>query len=93
MSNYRSVKTSAEVVAVIRAAHPTMIPFGSFSDPEGRFEGGPGEEGRMETEYGFRGQDFATFRIKTTWKIAADGAEIAGTKKNEYWLCVGKDER
>ena len=92
MSDYRSVKTSAEVAAVIRAAHPNMVVFGSFSDPDGRYMGAPGDTGRMETEYGFPNHDFPTLRAKTTWSIDANGHEVEGTRKHEYWLCIGKDD-
>jgi hypothetical protein len=92
MSDYRSVKTSAEVAAVIRAAHPEMVVFGSFSDPTGGFMGGPCDTGRMETEYGFANHDFPTFRVRTTWAIGENGREIEGSRKHEYWLCIGKEE-
>lgn len=92
MSDYSLIKTSAEVAAVLRASHPELMYFGSFSDPDGRWQGGPGTRGTMETTFGFSMQDFPTLRIRTTWDIGEDEREVRGTRKHEYWLCVGKEE-
>ena len=92
MSDYSSVKTTAEVAAVMRASHPEMMYFGSFSDPDGTYQGGPGTKGTMETTFGFAMQDFPTLRIRTTWAIDKDQREVDGSRKHEYWLCVGKED-
>lgn len=84
------IPTSAEVYAVIWAKHRHQLaPFTSFSDPDGTFMGSPGEQGRMDTEYGISG-DFPIVGISTTWPIIrnADGVAREGEKKQSYWLCV-----
>lgn len=47
MSDYKTVETSPEVWAVIRARHPELVPFSTASF-----------ECDMFTSYGFPGSDF-----------------------------------
>lgn len=92
MSEYLQIPTTPEVWAVIRASHPKMQVFSSYSDPDGRAFGGPGEKGRMETAYGFAGQDFPTLAARTTWEIDPEQPYKRINETHEYWLCVGKKE-
>lgn len=92
MSEYKRIKTTPEVWAVIRASHPNMQVFSSYSDPDGRAFGGPGEKGCMETAYGFDGQDFPTLAARTTWDIDPEQHYKRINEAHEYWLCVGIDE-
>ena len=85
MSDYTRVSTSAEVWAVIHARHKDLIVFSSFSDPDGTFNGGSGETGRMETSYGFKGSDCPLMEYRQTW------SNVAGSKKDvsfQYYLCL-----
>lgn len=88
MSEYRRVSTSAEVWAVIRARHPDLCVFESFSDPNGAFNGGSGLTGRMETALGFRGEDYPLIAAKTTWGINPDEPYKRMNERHEYWLCL-----
>lgn len=92
MADYIKIPTSPEVWAVIRARHPELKPFSSFSDPDGTFNGGPGERGRMETSYGFPNADFPILEASTTWIIDHAQPSSRIEQKNEYWLCIGKQE-
>jgi hypothetical protein len=92
MSEYRQIPTTPEVWAVIRASHPKMQVFSSYSDPGGRAFGGSGETGRMETAYGFEGQDFPTLAARTTWEIDPKQPYTRINETHEYWLCVGRQE-
>lgn len=83
MSDYRMVKTTREVWAVMRASHPEMKPFSSYSDPEG----GDGQP-RMETAYGFEGLDFPLLFASTTWEKGEKSYDRVN-EKHEFWLCVG----
>ncbi len=86
---YKKIKTTPEVWAVIRASHPELTVFSSFSDPEGGSEYGDGTP-RMETAYGFRGGDFPIIEAKTTWEYAKDEEKprVRKNEKHEYWLCL-----
>lgn len=90
MSDYAKVKTSAEVWAVIRARHPDMRVFGSYSAPDGDQFGNP-SKGKMFTSYGFDGGDYPVIEALTVWDIDRESYE----RKNEiheYWLCVPKKD-
>jgi hypothetical protein len=86
---HRKIPTTPEVWAVIRASHPKMVVFSSFSDPDGHAFGGAGVEGRMETEYGFVDQDFPVLAARTTWQIDDEHPGKRRDERHEYWLCVG----
>jgi hypothetical protein len=86
MSNYKRVPTSAEVWAVIRARHPEMVPFGSYSAPDGDEFGEP-SKGKMFTSYGFSGCDFPVIEAQTTWDIS-DCKTLRSNERHEYWLCL-----
>lgn len=79
------VTTSAECYAVIRAAHPDLVPHSSFSDPTGAYSGA--FRGRMDTEWGFDGAPIPLCGASAVWDITPGSTE----RKNEqrrYWLCV-----
>ncbi|UOF76766.1 hypothetical protein [Caudoviricetes sp.] len=90
MNDYTRVQTSQEVFAVIRACHPEMLVFGSFSAPEGDPFGDPGK-GRMFSSYGFDGGDCPVIEIQTTWDIT-DTNNKRQNETHEYWLCIPKRE-
>lgn len=90
--DYVKVTTSAEVYAVLFARHrDELVPFGSFSDPDGTFNGRDGTEGCMETEYGFAGTPHPIIAIRTTWNISRDEKRETGKRLYQYWLCIGKE--
>lgn len=91
MSDYRRVPTSTEVWAVIRARHPELRVFGSYSAPDGDQFGNPGQ-GRMTTSLGFDGHDFPIIYAQTTWDIDREHPHKRINEKNEYWLCIGIKE-
>lgn len=86
MSKTMRIATSAEVWAVIRARHPDMVVFGSFSDPDGSFSGG--SRGQMMTEYGFRNCEIPLLRAETTWDIGPEGSHERLNEQHKYWLSV-----
>lgn len=87
MTEYKRVPTSAEVWAVIRARHPEMKVFGSFSAPEGDPYGDP-SKGRMFTSYGFEGNDYPVIEAQTTWDIDHENKHMRVNQHHEYWLCL-----
>lgn len=84
MSDYKRVKTSPEVWAVIRARHPEMVVFGSYSAPDGDFYVNQ-SIGKMFTSFGFRGHDYPVIEVETTWDIVGLKRE---NEKHDYWLCL-----
>ena len=93
MAEYIKIPTSAEVAAVIRARHHKQLKcFESFSDPDGTFNGGPGERGRMETAYGFEGAECPILCCKTTWDIDGRYPHRRINETHEYWLCVASGD-
>ena len=84
MQDYKRVETSPEVWAVIRARHPEMVVFGSYSAPNGDMYG-DSLIGKMFTSFGFKGHDYPVVEAETTWDI------VEGKRENEkhcYWLCL-----
>ena len=77
MSDYRTVETSPEVWAVIRARHPELVPFGTASF-----------EGDMFTSYGFPGCDFPVMEARTTWDINPEERWKRNNEQHRYWLCL-----
>jgi hypothetical protein len=75
MKDYRTVETSPEVWAVIRARHPELVPFGTASF-----------EGDMFTSFGFKGADFPLMEARTTWEIGPEYQRI--NEQHRYWLCI-----
>jgi hypothetical protein len=73
--DYRTVKTSREVWAVIRACHPELVPFGTASF-----------EGDMFTSYGFPAADFPL--IETTWELDPDKPNHRINEQSLFWLCI-----
>lgn len=87
---YEQVTTSAEVYAVIRAAHPDLVVFSSCSDPDGYRFGG-GVHCRMDTEWGFEGAVYPLVGSSATWDRSEIHAERL-REKRRYWLCVATRE-
>lgn len=86
MDDYVKIPTTAEVWAVIHASHRGRLQvYGSFSDPNGTFNGGAGEHGVMETLYSLGGTDYPILKARSEWDIK-DGKRVNETHK--YWLCV-----
>ena len=89
-----AVSTSAEVWAVIRARHfPQLKVFSSFSDPDGTFQGGPGDKGRMETTYGLEGADYPLIGARTTWTIDREKPYRRMNEQHEYFLFIAMKDR
>ena len=87
--SYVQITTSAEVWAVIKARHGNDLSvFESFSDPDGTFNGGPGEIGRMMTTYGFKGASEPIIKAETMWRIDPDRPHARIDETHTYWLCV-----
>lgn len=85
--HYKKIKTSAEVWAVIKAAHPDLVVFSTVSNPEGDPHGSL-NDCRMMTEYGFKESDFPLLGANTTWsKDLMEGYERTDME-TEYWLCA-----
>ena len=90
MADYKTIPTSLEVWAVIRAAHPEMVVFGSYSYPEGNPHGNM-DMGEMFTSYGFPGGDYPVIEARTTWGIIRNEGCLFHKRENEkheYWLCL-----
>ena len=77
MKDYRTVATSAEVWAVIRARHPELVPFGTASF-----------EGDMCTSFGFKGADFPLMEARTTWEPDPERPSHRINEQHRYWLCI-----
>jgi hypothetical protein len=75
MKDYRTVKTSFKVWAVIRARHPELVPFGTASF-----------EGDMFTSYGLPCADFPIIEARSTWEIGPERQRI--NEQHRYWLCI-----
>lgn len=90
MGSYKTVSTSAEVWAVIRARHPEMRVFGSYSAPDGDQFGDP-RVGKMFTSYGFTEGDYPVIEAQTTWDIDPEKPYYRANEKHEYWICLPKE--
>lgn len=89
MNDYQRIPTSAEVCAVLRARHHAdMGVHSSFSNPDGTFNGGPGERGVMETAYALKGCDWPLIEYRTTWAIDPDAPHKRINEQHECWLCL-----
>jgi hypothetical protein len=89
--SYVQISTSAEVWAVIKARHgKALVVFESFSDPDGTFNGGAGECGRMVTAYGFNSAREPIIKAQTRWKIDPENPHNRIDETHDYWLCVAQ---
>ena len=77
MKDYRTVETSREVWAVIRARHPELVPHGTASF-----------EGDMFTSYGFPGADFPIMEARTTWEPDPEKPWLRINEQSRFWLCI-----
>lgn len=93
MTDYSRLITSAEVYAVIMVRHgDQMRAFATFSDPEGTFNGGSGERGRMDTTWGIEGCDYPILEINTTWDIDPEKPHKRVDQVSSYFLCMAEKE-
>jgi hypothetical protein len=84
MIETRKVATSAEVYAVLKAAHhKELVPFGSFSAPEGKHGTYACE---MYTEWGFRAASAPLMAVRETWHKGQDDS-----REYRYWLFMAID--
>jgi len=91
MNNYKKITTTPEVWAVIRASHPELKVFSTYSAPEGDQFGDP-DVCKMMTEYGFDGCNYPIIGAETTWDRDPDPKSYKRqNEKTIYWLCVGID--
>lgn len=91
--SYKKIETTPEVWNAIRKAHPDLGVYSSFSNPDGRAFGGAGEEGLMQTAYGFpESSDYPILAAETRWEIDSDKPYERINERHKYWLCVGVDE-
>ena len=91
--SYSRLITSAEVYAVIMAKHrDQMVAFETFSDPEGTFNGGPGEIGRMDTVWGIAGCNYPILEIKTRWDIDPEQPHKRINQTHSYFLLMAERE-
>lgn len=88
MSDYNTVETSPEVWAVIRARHPELVPFSTYSAPDGDYLGGNTSKGEMFTSYGFPGSDYPIMEARTTWDINPEERWKRNNEQHRYWLCL-----
>ena len=85
---YKTIETTTEVWAAIKAAHPELVVFGSHSAPDGDYLTGNMSTGRMETSYGFNGSDYPIMEARTTWDISRAEPQKRNNEKHQYWLCL-----
>ncbi|MCA7900719.1 hypothetical protein LGM39_15170 [Burkholderia cepacia] len=91
--DFKRIPTSAEVYAVLMARHKDQMScYGSFSDPDGMFNGGPGERGRMHTLWALADTDFPILEIHTEWEIDPAQPSKRLNMTSKHWLIVGKRE-
>ena len=77
MKDYRTVKTSREVWAIIRARHPELVPHETASFMCDMF-----------TSYGFPGADFPIIEARTTWESDPDRPNHRINEQSRFWLCI-----
>jgi hypothetical protein len=87
MTDYKLVPTTVDVWRALRIAHPDMVVFESYSDPDGHHSGG-GYTGRMETSFGFRQGDYPIIKAETKWEINPENPSDRINETHEYWLCL-----
>lgn len=88
MKDYKKIPTSPEVWAVIRARHPEMCVFRSYSAAPGGDIFGDKNNGRMLTSYGFKGGDYPVIEAQTTWEVNKEAPHERVNEQHEYWLCL-----
>jgi hypothetical protein len=87
------ITTSPEVYHVIVARHGAQLKvYETFSDPDGTFNGGPGERGRMVTSWGYDGCDWPMLKTQNTWEIDPEQPYKRVNEERHYWLCLPKAE-
>ncbi len=85
---HKKVTTSIEVYAVIRAKHGDELQvFSSYSAPDGDYYGNP-DQGRMFTEWGFKGAECPIYGSEHRWDIDRDKPHNRNNQTSEYWLCI-----
>lgn len=92
MCEYKKIPTTPEVWAVIRASHPELVVFSSYSAPDGDYLGGRPAINVMMTEYGFPDSDMPIIGAETTWKEHPTDKFKRDQEDHKYWLCVGAND-
>lgn len=88
------IPTTVEVYRAILDRHfHDLSVFSSFSNPDGTAFGGGGQEGRMETKWGFKGSVLPCLEAQSTWDIEWEVkfGQFIACRKNEvhlYWMLV-----
>lgn len=82
MTDYKRVKTSAEVWNTIHTRHPELRVLSNYDL----------SKGKLFTRYGFPQSDFPIIEALTTWDINREHPEIRKNEKHEYWLCLPYNE-
>ena len=90
MNDYKKIPTSAEVWAVIRARHPELKVFSSYSAPDGDQFGNP-DVCKMMTVYGFDGCDFPVIGAETTWDRSPENNYERLNERHIYWICIAEN--
>ena len=85
------IETSAEVYSVIHARHPELVPFSTYSNPDGGCMLGSGGC-EMYTEWGFSGNDYPIIAVRTTWDKHPEQDYIRVNEKHEFYICVGIEQ-
>lgn len=91
MSKYTKRTTTPEVWAVIRASHPELVVYSSYSAPDGDRFGNP-DKCKMFTEYGFKDSDVPIIGAETTWEKDLEYEYKRVNEQTEYWLCIAVDD-
>jgi len=88
MCEYKTIPTSVEVWAVIKAKHHDQLKvYSSYSAPEGDFFGNL-NEGKMVTEYALTGADYPLMGAETRWTINHEKPYERINEQHKYWLCL-----
>lgn len=82
--------TTHEVWAVIKASHPDLVVFSSYSAPDGDMFGDL-NTCKMQTEYGFDGALYPLIGALTTWEKGEKDYERVNVT-TRYWVCIAIEE-
>lgn len=89
-SEYKLIATTVDVYMAIYSQHAAdLIPFRTISQPCGSQHGDP-EQGRMYTEWGFRGADYPSMVLDCTWRHDPEQPGVRNNEKRDYFICVAR---